>query len=91
MSTSLFNLIHCDVWGPFTPCTVEGYKYFLTIVNDHSHFTWVYLLRAKSNVATIFPDVYTLVSTQFKLVIKAIWCDNALELDFSEFFRAEGH
>ena len=26
-----FDLIHCDLWGPFSTPTMDGYKYFLTI------------------------------------------------------------
>ena len=52
-SGSCFDLIHCDIWGLFTPCTVEGYKYFLTIVDDYTSFTWVYLLHAKSDVISV--------------------------------------
>lgn len=37
---NLFDLIHCDVWGPYSISTQDAYKYFLTIVNDH---TKVYL------------------------------------------------
>ena len=31
-----FDLLHIDVWGPFAVPTTEGYKYFLTIVDDHT-------------------------------------------------------
>lgn len=33
-----FDLIHCDIWGPFPHDTHDGKKYFLTIVDDHSRF-----------------------------------------------------
>ena len=39
VSSTPFDLIHCDLWGPFATCTVEGYKYFLTIVDDFSRCT----------------------------------------------------
>ena len=28
ISSAPFNLIHCDLWGSFATCTIEGYKYF---------------------------------------------------------------
>lgn len=34
-----FNLIHCDIWGPFHTLTIEGFQYFLIIVDDSTHFT----------------------------------------------------
>jgi hypothetical protein len=43
-----FYLIHCDIWGPFSVKSTTGGSYFLTIVDDHSRFTWVYLMNHKS-------------------------------------------
>ena len=34
-----FDLIHCDVWGPFHTHSTEGFCYFLTIVDDCTRFT----------------------------------------------------
>lgn len=45
-----FELVHLDIWGPFSIPTIAGHKYFLTLVDDHSRATWVYLLRTKSDV-----------------------------------------
>ena len=39
ISASPFELVHCDLWGPFFTATNEGYKYFLTIVDDFSRCT----------------------------------------------------
>lgn len=47
IATSVFDLIHCDIWGPFTLVTVLNEKYFLTIVDDCSRFVWTYLLKQK--------------------------------------------
>lgn len=38
VSNMPFDLVHCDIWGPFTPMTVQGHKYFLTIVDDKDSF-----------------------------------------------------
>lgn len=34
-----FEMIHCDVWGPFSIKSYNGYKCFLTIVDDYSRCT----------------------------------------------------
>lgn len=36
MSKHPFDLVHLDIWGPFSVHTINGHKYFLTIVDDHS-------------------------------------------------------
>jgi hypothetical protein len=33
-----FDLLHCDVWGPMATSSINGSKFFLTIVNDCTRF-----------------------------------------------------
>nr|AAD25646.1 putative retroelement pol polyprotein [Arabidopsis thaliana] len=87
---STFELLHIDVWGPFSVETVEGYKYFLTIVDDHSRATWIYLLKSKSDVLTVFPAFIDLVENQYDTRVKSVRSDNAKELAFTEFYKAKG-
>ncbi|XP_071699281.1 uncharacterized protein [Rutidosis leptorrhynchoides] len=47
-SSSIFELIHVDLWGPYSRPTHNGFKYFLTIVDDFSRTTWTHLLATKS-------------------------------------------
>ncbi|KZV37633.1 hypothetical protein F511_38248 [Dorcoceras hygrometricum] len=85
-----FELLHIDVWGPFSQYSVDGYRFFLTIVDDHTRFTWVYLLRSKSDVSSIFPMFCRMVDTQFGAKIKSVRSDNAPELGFIDFFKELG-
>ena len=82
LSKNPFDLVHLDIWGPFKIESVEGYKYFLTLVDDCTRVTWIYMLKNKSDVSTVFPAFLNLVSTQFDKKIKAIRSDNAPELAF---------
>jgi len=43
---SVFELIHVDTWGPYKHPTYDGFKYFLTIVDDFSQ-AWTHLLTNK--------------------------------------------
>lgn len=49
----VFDLIHIDTWGSYKTPTYNGYKYFLTIVDDFSRATWTYLLSTKSNAFSV--------------------------------------
>ncbi|CAL2225396.1 unnamed protein product [Prunus armeniaca] len=40
-SVKPFDLIHCDIWGPYKHSSISGAHYFLTIVDDFSRFTWL--------------------------------------------------
>jgi len=90
MSSSSFDLIHLDDWGPFKRESVEGYKYFLTIVDDHTRVTWIYMLRNKSDVSKCFPIFLKYVSTQFNAIVKSVRTDNAPELAFTEILEQSG-
>jgi hypothetical protein len=46
--SSPFDLLHVDIWGPYHTATVEGYRYFLTLVDDCTRTTWIYLMKLKS-------------------------------------------
>ena len=49
------ELVHCDLWGPFFTATNEGYRYFLTIVDDFSRCAWEFLLKNKSDTEFLIP------------------------------------
>lgn len=66
LSTSAFDLLHLDIWGPFHVPTIDGFKYFLTIVDDCTHVSWIYLLKDKGSVATVFPSFLTLLKIYLK-------------------------
>jgi len=45
VSKSNFDLIHYDIWGPFSTKSINGSTFFLTIVDNYSRFTWVHVLQ----------------------------------------------
>lgn len=44
-SKACFELLHMDIWGPFSIPTLQGEQYFLTLVDDYSRFTWLHLIK----------------------------------------------
>lgn len=71
-----FDLIHIDLWGPYRVHALNGAKYFLTIVDDHSRATWTFLLNKKLQVATNISNFLTMVETQFTKFVKTVRSDN---------------
>lgn len=63
LSACSFDLIHVDIWGPYHTPTVEGYRYFLTIVDDHSKTTWLYLMQLKFEVRPLLESFITMIHT----------------------------
>ena len=72
-----FDLVHYDIWGPFNVVAINGFKYFLTLVDDSTRFTWVHMLRAKSDAVAVIPKFFRLIETQFNTKIKKFRSDNA--------------
>ncbi|XP_075080013.1 uncharacterized protein LOC142165336 [Nicotiana tabacum] len=69
-STTVFELVHIDTWGLYKSPTYDGYKYFLTIVDDYSRATWTYILSAKSNAFTLLKYFLAMVERQFHSKVK---------------------
>ena len=53
-ASQCFDIIHSDVWGIAPIVYHAHYKYFVTFIDDFSRFTWVYFLRAKAEVFSVF-------------------------------------
>ncbi|XP_072147101.1 uncharacterized protein [Setaria viridis] len=47
-ATHMFDLVHCDLWTS-PVLSISGYKYYLVVVDDFSHYSWTFPLRAKSD------------------------------------------
>ncbi|XP_075648676.1 uncharacterized protein LOC142619463 [Castanea sativa] len=66
-----FDFIHWDVWVPFAKFTHDSFRYFLTIVDDATRSTWIYLMKSKSETRPLLISFYKMISTQFHTNIKA--------------------
>ncbi|KAA0045027.1 Beta-galactosidase [Cucumis melo var. makuwa] len=91
--TQPFTLIHSDVWGPSKVTTSSGKRWFVTFIDDHTRFTWVYLITDKSKVSAIFQNFYHTIETQFHKEIAILWSDNGREFqnhNLSEFLASKG-
>lgn len=85
-----FDLIHIDIWGPYHKTTYDGKQYFLTIVDDATRFTWLYLLKEKSDAAACIKVFFKFIQTQFDKQIKQLRSDNAPELLLRDFLQEQG-
>ena len=90
MSAQPFELIHCDIWGPFSTKSLSGSSYFLTIVDDHTRFTWIHLLESKSQTRPHIQAFFNLVETQFQAKIKTLRSDNGVEFNMHDFYASKG-
>ncbi|PKU85739.1 Retrovirus-related Pol polyprotein from transposon TNT 1-94 [Dendrobium catenatum] len=71
-TVSIFELIHSDVWGPSSCVSIQGYRYYISFIDDFSRFCWVFPLHQKSDVIHKFIELYHWVRCQFNKSIKTI-------------------
>jgi len=45
VSQSAYDLIHVDIWRPFSSPSILGHKIFLTIIDDFSRYTWIFFFH----------------------------------------------
>ncbi|GKA85651.1 ribonuclease H-like domain-containing protein [Tanacetum coccineum] len=62
---SVGDLVHLDLWCPYMVVSKDGYKYFLTVVDDYSKALWVYLIKSKDEVSFYVESFVELINTQF--------------------------
>jgi histone deacetylase 1/2 len=55
VSTSPLELVFSDVWDPASE-SFGRFKYYVSFIDDYSKFTWIYLLKKKSDVFQKFHD-----------------------------------
>ncbi|CAL1402205.1 unnamed protein product [Linum trigynum] len=76
---SCFDVVHMDIWGGYRTPALDGSRYFLTVVDDFSRATWVYLLKFKSDVERYVRLFCQMVRTQFAGQVRCIQADNGME------------
>jgi len=85
-----FDVVHVDIWGPCAIPSLLAYRYFLTIVDDHSRFTWLYPICNKSETRKNLTNFVAYVKNQFGKTIKVVRSDNGLEFNMVDYFDATG-
>lgn len=76
---SCFHTINEDVRGPYRVSTHDDKKYFLTLVDDHSRYTRLYLLPTKSDAIATIKNFFTMVHNVYSCTVKYFRTDNGCE------------
>jgi len=85
-----FDLIHFDIWGPISVPSVHKHVYFLTVVDDYSRYTWLTLMKTKSETRQHVIDFITLIENHFNYNVKTVKSDNGPEFNIPQFYASKG-
>jgi hypothetical protein len=73
------ELLHLDLFRLVAYLSIEGSKYGLVIVDDDSHFIWVFFLQDKSETQGTLKCFIKQYQNEFELKVKKIRSDNGSE------------
>lgn len=92
-TSSLFQLLHVDLWEPYKTPSLNGAHYFVTIVDDYSRVTWTILIPDKTHVFVALRNFITMIQKQFDVNVKILRTDNGNEFvnnQCTKFFESMG-
>lgn len=67
------------MWGPSPVPSIDGYQYYLLLVDHFTKYCWFYPLRHKSDVHATFVQFTSMVENQFSSKLKKLYSDNGGE------------
>ena len=89
-SKAPLELIFSDVWGP-APISIGRHAYYVSFIDDYSKYTWIYLLKNKSEVFHVFHNFQSLVESKFGRKIISVQSDWGGEYEkLNSFFQHIG-
>jgi hypothetical protein len=92
-TTRPLEMLHMDLFGPNAYISIGGKKYGLIIVDDYSHFTWVFILQDKSETHKVLKKFLKRAQNEFDAKVKKIKSDNGTEFkntQVEDFLDEEG-
>src|SRR3979490_2063879 len=84
-ATQLLQLVHSDIHGPLKVPTPQGFKYWITFIDDKSRHMCIYLMKTKGQALDAFKQYKALVENQTGKTIKTLRDDKGGEYSSKEF------
>ena len=78
-SSEIFAIVHTNICGYFSTPSLNGQKYFITSIDDHIRFMYLYLQFEKSEALDAFKTYNAEVEKQTRKTIKIVKSDRGGE------------
>nr|XP_009802348.1 PREDICTED: uncharacterized protein LOC104247899 [Nicotiana sylvestris] len=82
---SVFSLVHSDILGPSRVSSTLGFRYFVALIDDYTRCTWLFLMKDRSKLFSIFQCFCAQIKNQSGVSICIFHSDNTLEYESSQF------
>lgn len=77
-SNQPLQLVYIDVWGPTTP-SIDGFRFYVIFVDHYTKYIWLYPMKQKSDVKSIFQQFKLVMEKFFQLLIIFVYSYNGGE------------
>jgi transposase InsO family protein len=87
------ELLHMDLMGPTRTASLGGKKYILVVVDDYSRYTWIRLLKEKSEAFDQATILFKQMQVEQDCIIQRIRSDHGREFEnsnFEDFYNQSG-
>ncbi|KAG6456369.1 hypothetical protein O3G_MSEX009690 [Manduca sexta] len=92
-ANALLEIVHTDLCGPMETPSAGGKKYFITFTDDYSRKVYVYFLKNKMDIKSVFEIFKEEVENELSRRIKILRSDNGKEFcnkEFSDYLAVSG-
>ena len=81
----LLKVVYSDVCGPFEELSLGKNKYFVTFIDEYSRMIWLYLIKAKSEVFSVFKRFKLMTENQSGKLVQILRTNGGKEYLSNEF------
>ncbi|KAI3758780.1 hypothetical protein L6452_06352 [Arctium lappa] len=78
-SSTPLELIHMDLCGPMRTQSINGKKYILVMIDEYSRYTWLEILRNKSDAAELIIEFLKKIQVRLQFPVISLRSDNGTE------------
>lgn len=92
-ATRPLQIIHTDICGPIDPLTWDNKRYFITFLDDYTHFSMVFLMERKNEAVEIIKQYVKEVENKWNNKVYTLRCDNGGEyanVDLKQWCKFKG-
>jgi GAG-pre-integrase domain/Integrase core domain len=86
-ATEVLGQVYSDICGPMSTQGQEGHQYYMTIMDDHSCYSWVFFLKHKNEAFMHFKEWLAWAENKSSKCLKQFHNDGGGEYVSSEFLK----